>query len=225
MARKSTFDRVPNDWYATPRHAVLPLIPYLPQSPFTFMNPCAGRGHGIARLAEEAPQGICTAAFWIPGNGTQPEPAAPAPGKIVLGNSWDDEDSNFVENWPSRSVASMIISNPVYRNDWLFPLLTRAVADGRPSWWLIPSDKLFTHLWAEINPHARKTVPVGRVKWFPGSKYGGTQNFVWVLLDPETPGEHVLLDRPRTRRVDIDEPFEDPLDPAKLLPDGSRLAA
>ena len=44
MGKRSDFERIPRDYYPTPYEAVLPLIPHLPQKPFSYAEPCAGDG-------------------------------------------------------------------------------------------------------------------------------------------------------------------------------------
>jgi len=40
MGKRSDFERVERDFYPTPEAAVLPLLPHLPDSYFTFIEPC-----------------------------------------------------------------------------------------------------------------------------------------------------------------------------------------
>ena len=52
MGKRSDFERIPRDYYPTPYEAVLPLIPHLPQKPFSFAEPCAGDGRLIEHLSK-----------------------------------------------------------------------------------------------------------------------------------------------------------------------------
>ena len=52
MGKRSDFERIPRDYYPTPYEAVLPLIPHLPQKPFSYAEPCAGDGRLINHLAK-----------------------------------------------------------------------------------------------------------------------------------------------------------------------------
>ena len=49
MGKRSTFERRPGDFYATPREAVLPLLPHL-QGIRRFAEPCAGAGDLVRHL-------------------------------------------------------------------------------------------------------------------------------------------------------------------------------
>jgi hypothetical protein len=50
MGKRSSFDRVPRDFYPTPYEAVLPLLAHLPRC--TFNEPCAGNGALIRHLQQ-----------------------------------------------------------------------------------------------------------------------------------------------------------------------------
>ena len=50
MGKRSSFERIERDFYPTPVAAVLPLLTWLPQAPFTFAEPCAGAGSLIQHL-------------------------------------------------------------------------------------------------------------------------------------------------------------------------------
>ena len=46
MGKRSDFERKPRDFYPTPREAIEPLIPHLPETGL-FAEPCAGDGRLI----------------------------------------------------------------------------------------------------------------------------------------------------------------------------------
>jgi hypothetical protein len=49
MGKRSSFDRVPRDYYPTPIEAVEPLIDHLPYS-FDYVEPCAGDGRLVQHI-------------------------------------------------------------------------------------------------------------------------------------------------------------------------------
>jgi hypothetical protein len=51
MGKRSSFERIPRDFYPTPFEAVPPLIPYL-RGIKTFAEPCAGDGALVRHLEE-----------------------------------------------------------------------------------------------------------------------------------------------------------------------------
>src|SRR6478672_4103475 len=49
MGKRSNFERIPSDFYPTPKKAVEPLIPFL-RGIRTFAEPCAGEGDLVRHL-------------------------------------------------------------------------------------------------------------------------------------------------------------------------------
>ena len=62
MGKRSDFERIPRDFYPTPRAAVLPLVKHLPEY-FVFTEPCAGDGRLIDHLQNAG--GFCVDAYDI----------------------------------------------------------------------------------------------------------------------------------------------------------------
>ena len=62
MGKRSDFERIPRDFYPTPRAAVLPLVKHLPKH-FVFTEPCAGDGRLIDHLQNAG--GFCVDAYDI----------------------------------------------------------------------------------------------------------------------------------------------------------------
>jgi len=62
MGKRSSFERVPRDFYPTPREAVVPLLAHI-QPRQQFIEPCAGDGQLVRHLQKEGR--VCIAAYDI----------------------------------------------------------------------------------------------------------------------------------------------------------------
>ena len=167
MGKRSNFERRDRDFYPTPREAILPLLPHLPQD-FSFVEPCAGAGDLVRHLS--SPDRRCVWAFDI-------EPRDDSVKRF------DAMDMRLLEFGP----PDLIITNPPWRRDALHPMI-RHFATQRPTWLLFDADWVHTRQAAEFMPALRAIVSVGRVKWIPDSKMTGKDNCAWHLFDAHPPG-------------------------------------
>lgn len=162
MGKRSSFERVPRDFYPTPREAVLPLLPHL--APGTvFVEPCAGDGALVDHL--ESAGHRCGIASDI-----EPRRSDITPGD-ALNALWANVDC--------------IITNPPWSRDVLHPMITHFAAQGA-TWLLFDADWMHTKQSAPYMPLLRKIVSVGRVKWIPDSPFTGKDNCCWYLFDATT---------------------------------------
>jgi len=161
MGKRSSFERIPRDFYPTPREAVAPLLPHL--SPRTrFVEPCAGNGALIAALVAAGHQ--CTYAFDI----------EPQRSDIHIGDARIELSAGY--------GADCFITNPPWDRRLLHPIITN-LSDRLPTWLLFDADWQHTRQSAPYLPRLRKIVSVGRVKWIPDSKMTGKDNCAWHLFD------------------------------------------
>ena len=159
MGKRSTFDRVPRDFYPTPPEAVAPLLPHLPFGAM-FAEPCAGDGALVHAL--EAGGMSCIEALDI-------EPLT----EIA-------EQGDALDWFPDQSV-DFIITNPPWGRSILHPMI-RHFASLRPTWLLFDADWMHTRQSVPFLPLLRAVVSVGRVKWIPDSKMTGKDNCAWHLF-------------------------------------------
>lgn len=159
MGKRSNFERVPRDYYPTPKEAFLPLVPHLDLT-VPVVEPCAGDGR-LVRYIEDA-GGKVIEAFDIEPQGLG----------VVYGdakNAMVHSDCQVVTNPPwDRPVLHSIIEN-----------LSQQV----PTWLLFDADWMHTKQSAPFLPMLRKIVSVGRVKWIEGSSSVGKDNCAWYLFD------------------------------------------
>src|ERR1700730_15115432 len=146
MSKRSLqFDRIPKDKYATPREAVLPLLPQLPART-VFAEPCAGNGALIDHLAAAGQQCV-----WA--TDTTPE----------------REDVAYADALTLRNIgADMFVTNPPWSRELMHPIIDHLSA-MLPCWFLFDSDWSYTVQSSELIRRCSKIVPVGRIKWIPDS--------------------------------------------------------
>jgi hypothetical protein len=169
MGKRSSFERVERDYYPTPKAAVAPLMPHLPES-FTYAEPCAGDGRLCRHLDElSASKAILTIACDI----------EPQDDFIVKQNALDLLVPNNTE---------FIITNPPWgrlkKHDYILHKLIVHFSNQRPTWLLFDADWAHTDQSAEfVDTRLVKIVSVGRVKWIEDSAGTGKDNCAWYLFD------------------------------------------
>jgi hypothetical protein len=159
VGKRSSFERVPRDFYPTPYAAIVPLLPHLP-SRATFSEPCAGNGALIDHL--ERGGLTCSYACDIY---PQRQGIARADYMGALGLGVDFH-----------------ITNPPWAREVLHGVIHYLSADA-PTWLLFDADWMHTRQSTPFMPYLRKIVSVGRVKWIPDSKMTGKDNCCWYLFD------------------------------------------
>lgn len=184
MGKRSDFARVPRDFYATPYRAVPALLSQL--EPGTrFVEPCAGDGALVDWLERHGHR--CIGASDI-------EPRAE--GIITadaLTTRWSDAESFvFATNPPwSRNVLHELI-----------PHFARQAA----TWLLLDAGWVYTEQSIPFMPMCRRMVPIGRVKWFPGTKDHSFDDACWYLFDASTSGPITFIPRQKLPRRLIPPP-------------------
>lgn len=179
MGKRSDFERIPRDFYPTPREAVLPLAPVVkPASGHRkawFYEPCCGDGALVGHL-QDTDRFLCAGASDIEARG--------------YGRQRDALDLDKYD----IAAADFIITNPPWDRKVLHPMIEHFSA-MRPTWLLFDADWLHTKQSAPYMPWLRKVVSVGRVKWIPGSKHTGKDNCCWYLFDQNAEGATEFVGR------------------------------
>lgn len=165
MGKRSSFERVPRDFYPTPYEAVIPLLPHLGPST-RFCEPCAGDGALMNHLTANGH--LCLHASDI----------APGRSDIMEADALSGPWSGY----------EMFITNPPWDRKILHPLIAHLSASA-PTWLLFDADWMHTRQSAPFIPMLRKIVSVGRVKWIPDSKMTGKDNCCWYLFDAAYTGK------------------------------------
>src|ERR1700722_17608958 len=160
MGKRSNLPRISKDKYATPREAVLPLLPFLPART-VFAEPCAGNGALIDHLAREGHQCI-----WA--TDTAPE----------------RDDVACADALTLRNIgADMFITNPPWSRTAMHQIINH-LSKQLPCWFLFDADWAFTHQSAELIKRCSRIIPVGRIKWIPDSEHVGKDNCAWYEFLP-----------------------------------------
>lgn len=160
MGKRSSFERVPRDFYPTPFAAVAPLLPHLGFNK-RYIEPCAGDGALIRHLEHEH---VCVGASDI-------EPRRPEyRGYDATTEQFDDYSFD------------MFVTNPPWDRKQLHPIILN-LSRQAPTWLLFDADWIHTRQSAPFMPLLRKIVSVGRVKWIEDSPFTGKDNCAWHLFD------------------------------------------
>ena len=176
MGKRSNFERIPRDYYPTPKEAVEPLFPHL-KNVKHFVEPCAGNGALIDHLEKiylinlllenkvDKPRIICSYACDI-------EPQR---------NDIDKKNalSLMAEDVP---VMDCFITNPPWDREVLHPLIFH-LTSIKPAWLLFDADWMHTKQSSIFQKMLKKVVSIGRIKWIEGSKNTSKDNCCWYYFD------------------------------------------
>lgn len=172
MGKRSSFERIPRDFYPTPYEAVVPLLPHLP--PRTqFVEPCAGDGRLIKHLALHGHR--CVWAGDIEPRGGE-------------GMHKFDARTDTVHK------GHCYITNPPWSRAVLHPIIENLARD-MPTWLLFDADWMHTKQAVPYLPWLCKIVSVGRVKWIEDSPFKGKDNCCWHLFDAWLEGPAMFVGR------------------------------
>jgi hypothetical protein len=180
MGKRSNFERVPRDFYPTPRAALVPLIPYLRGVVKTFAEPCCGDGVLVRHL--ESFGLTC----------------------VYAGDIQSGQDALELNRYAD---ADCIITNPPHSRPVLHALIAHFQRIA-VTLLLIDYDWAATRQAAPFLPSCTDIIVIGRLKWFEDSKFTGKDNFAWYRFDARHSGGPILHGRdqgeaipPRRTRV------------------------
>lgn len=184
MGKRSEFEKRDRDYYPTPKSAVEPLIPFLPEY-FTYVEPCAGDGRLVRHIAELMDGNVeCHGAYDIELPDDTPQ--------------WDVKIKDaFSLTHSDMPFAEYIITNPPWSRDkksgYLLHRMIEHFAKLRPTWLLFDTDWLHTKQAAPlIEEYLLSVVSVGRVSWLENGT-SGKDNVAWYLFEE---GARKTLERP-----------------------------
>ena len=155
MGKRSSFERIPRDFYPTPAAAVPPLIPHL-RGVRTFAEPCCGDGALVRHLESHGLR--CVYAGDI----------ADWPGRACQ----------------SRTMASRMRSSRTRpgRRPILHSLIAHFQRIA-PTWLLLDQDWAGTKQAVPYLASCTDILPIGRLSWIPGTTMHGKDNAAWYRFD------------------------------------------
>lgn len=160
MGKRSNFDKIPKDAYmTTDTRAVKPLLEYFgkPTLPFyTYYEPCAGNGDLIDLL------------FSV--------------GFKCVGKSDIEQDARTTQ-YDTEGVK-YFITNPPWTRKILHPIIDN-LRNQLPTWLLFDAAWMFTAQSAPYMKYCKVVIPVGRLRWIPGTTMDGKDDCAWYLFDKE----------------------------------------
>lgn len=154
MGKRSSFARIPSDFYPTPLKAVEPLIPHL-NGTKRFAEPCAGEGHLVNHLESFGFKCVYY-------------------GDIATGDDALERRS--------YGRIDAIITNPPHTRKLMHQLIGHFQTIA-PTWLLIDLDWVANLQAVPYLPRCSDIVIVGRVKWMHGSPFTGKENYAWYRFD------------------------------------------
>ena len=154
MGKRSSFERIPRDFYPTPAAAVPPLIPHL-GGVRSFAEPCCGNGALVRHLELF---GLHCA---------------------YTGDISDGQDALALDTYGD---VNAIITNPPYTRELMHRLIVHFQRIA-PTWLLIDYDWSATKQAAEYMPHCSDIMILPRLKWFEDSKDTSKDNHAWYRFD------------------------------------------
>lgn len=171
MGKRSSFERLPRDFYPTPAEAVKPLLAHL-RPGTVFAEPCAGNGALVDHLTSAGH--VCA---WA--SDLEPQRA-------------DIHENDALTC--GIGAAECYITNSPWRRDILHLLIVH-LSDLAPTWLLLDADWIHTRQAAPYLSRLRRIVSVGRVKWIPDSPFTGKDNCAWHLFDVPREGAAAFYGR------------------------------
>jgi hypothetical protein len=171
--RSDGFEKSPRGFYPTPWDAFEPLAPQLPRGT-GIIDPCAGDGQLCHHLANAGMTVSRFGAFDIaPRHSLVQQRDARKLTPADLGN------------------ATLFVTNPPWPLAGLNGEPTKGIllhlSSLRPTWALLPSDFMFNVYAGALMLRCHAVLPIGRVKWIPGSKDVGKENCAWFLFGAGAP--------------------------------------
>jgi len=163
MSKRSSFDKVPKDFYPTcdPKAVPPKFVDFIRGK--TYAEPCCGSGDLVDLLMDVA---TCKWETDIEYRGAGRQRDA-----MTLGIS------DLVK-------CDLVITNPPYTKSVLLPMIDLFVS-LKPTWLLLPADLMHNIYFGPYMDRCSKVVSVGRVCWFPreGKRVASTENFAWYFWE------------------------------------------
>ena len=166
MSKRSSFKKVPKDFYATiDPNAIPPKLSEFVRGK-SYASPCYGNCDLEDLLMDVA---VCR---------------------------WRSDIRNTVRSskvWDAMCLSKnelercdLIITNPPYSRDVLLPMIDHFIS-LKPTWLLLPADMMHNLYFGDYMRKCSKVISVGRICWFPkeGKRVASTDNYMWAYWEQE----------------------------------------
>lgn len=151
MGKRSSYERRENDFYPTPVEAVAPLIPHLRRERIvTFAEPCCGDGALIRYL--EGYGLVCR----------------------YQGDRTAGQDALEIERFDDP-----VITNPPWNRTDMHGLISHFLRTTNVTWLLFDAAWAHTKQSRELILSCTHILPIGRLKWIPGSRDIAMDDAAW----------------------------------------------
>ncbi len=186
MVKHATnFERNSRDFYPTPKEAVIPLINYLDKPGIKFIEPFAGDGALIRHIEDLSKHHM----LCIYASDIDPQVTAIGNTKHPKGyTTIETHDYTDYGRYPIHELgANCFISNPPWINTAESKFLRTSIIHNLsgllPTWLLLKGAYAFNENMSSSMAICTDIIPIGRVKWIPGSAYSGTEDCAWFRFD------------------------------------------
>lgn len=170
MGKRSSFERIPKDFYRTfDARALPPLIPHL-RPGGCFSEPCAGEADLIRQMVG--------AGFTL----QDAMDLEPKDDRIRQGDALVDDLGH----------PEMFVTNPPWSRPILHALIVR-LSDIAPTFLLFDSNWANTKQAGPFMDRCRKIIQVGRLIWIPGTKMTGKDDVAWYEFGRPVEGANPLF--------------------------------
>lgn len=175
MGKRSSFEKIPKDFYATTDPKAIPPNFVECVRGKRYAEPCYGEGDLEDLLMDVA---VCR---WRS----------------------DIRDTGCCKLWDATCLSEhelehcdMILTNPPFSRDVLLPLIDHFTS-LKPTWLLLPAGYMHNRYFATYMRECSRVVSIGRLKWFKDSKYTSTDDFAWYHFPKEGfgPTDTILMTR------------------------------
>ena len=157
MSKRSSFEKIPKDFYATTDPKAIPPNFVECVRGKRYAEPCYGEGDLEDLLMGAA---VCR---WRS----------------------DIRDTGCCKLWDAMCLSEhelehcdVIITNPPFSRGVLLPMIDHFTS-LMPTWLLLPADMMHNLYFSEYMARCSQVVSVGRIRWIKNSKHTSTDNFAW----------------------------------------------
>jgi len=163
VSKRSSFDKIPKDFYSTTDPKAIPpkLVEFIRGK--SYAEPCYGEGDLEDLLMDVA---VCR---WRS----------------------DIRDTGCCKLWDAMCLSQhelehcdTILTNPPFSRDVLLPMIDHFIS-LKPTWLLLPAGYMHNRYFTPYMEKCSLVVSIGRLRWFKDSKHTSTDDFAWYFFPKE----------------------------------------